>query len=174
MAQTPSSTHFLADGSRREGSCGTSDLGLVSDRGREWVRMRIIHSEQQDTFQPFLRQRPDIRNMIYRLILPSEPIKPRSDSRIWKPRFFDLFLVNRQIYSEASHVLYSKGRFLISVGPDKIFFLRHGTLWGSLLEGYFHVPHESLARRIHNVVILGIEIYGLSVTLDRRVKAWTF
>ena len=113
----------------------------------------------------------DIRNVIYRLILPSEPIKPRSDSRIRKPRFFNLFLVNRQIYNEASHVLYSEGRSLISVGPDKIFFLRHGTLWGSLLEGYFHIPHESLARRIRNVVI---EIYWPKVTLGRQVKARTF
>ena len=82
----------------------------------------------QETFA-FLRLPVEVREMIYHNHLTSAKILPwnKSSNQRWIP--IDLLYVSRTIYNEAFFHLYTKGEFVIAVGPDSMFGL--STCWGT-------------------------------------------
>lgn len=71
----------------------------------------------------FLQLPSEIRDIIYDYHLTSEKILPRFTimAKRWTP--IDLLYVSRTIYNEAFFHLYTKGEFVLDVGPDLIFGL---------------------------------------------------
>lgn len=82
----------------------------------------------QETFA-FLRLPVEVREMIYHHHLTSTKILPRHKpfTQRWTP--IDLLYVSRTIYNEAFFHLYTKGEFVLAIGPGSIVGL--STCWGT-------------------------------------------
>ena len=109
----------------------------------------------------FLRLLIEIRLMIYRHALTSEPVRPllyptsiKLRSIGLRQRLYELIFVNRQIYNESSYILYSEGRFIITISEWDICFLVPSS-WNYFYTSNceFFVLHKTIHQRIQRFKI---------------------
>ena len=103
---------------------------------------------------PFLKLLPELRNGVYRFAMPSTLRPWKSSSKVAlqatdeQKLSISLFLINRQVYQEISHVLYQYSHFLISIDCRGPCGIESSIFWESYQPGPMSVNPVSSIKHI--------------------------